>query len=151
MTSLQTSIKQIPARLGYYVNVASLNTSFLVNGGTDAAPFLSTSGLAGAGTAWSFKVNNNATFSTLSTAMFNPGGVVLRDHGKTLLSASRVFRKVQILLSTNSLVNGGTDGVAGQSYEANTTQPYLTGYIELPGTGGSNSGTGSFAPVARLG
>ncbi len=151
MTSLQTTVKQIPARLGYYVNVGSLNTTFYVNGGTDAAPFLSTSGLAGAGTAWNFRINNATTFSTLSTAMFNPGNIVLRDHGKTLLSSSRVFRKVQILLSTNSLVNGGTDGVAGQSYEANATQPYLTGYIELPGTGGYSTGIPNFSPVARLG
>ena len=151
MTSLQTSIKQIPARLGYYVNVGSLNTTFLVNGGTDATPFFSTSGYAGAGVAYSYKVNNATTFSTLSTVMATPGSVVLRDHGKTLLSSGRVFRKVQILVSSNSLTNGGSSGVAGQSYEANTSAPFLTGYIELPGTGGESSGTSAFAPVARLG
>jgi hypothetical protein len=79
--------------------------------------------------------------STIST--INAGGL-LRDMGKSVVSAGRVFRKVQLLTSTVS--TGGVNGPAGV-----TTNPYvdyLTGYIEL-GSGLTNGGMpGSFAPVA---
>jgi hypothetical protein len=147
MTSLQTTIKQIPLRLGYYVNVADMRTTFYQNNGTDAAPVITTNIYAQS----TVLVSYNGTGTRLSTVFATAGAAVLRDHGKTLLSASRVFRKVQLLVSSNSLVNGGTDGVGGVSYETNTAVPYLTGYIELPGTGGYSTGTNSFTPVARLG
>lgn len=143
MTSLQTTIKQIPPRLGYYVNVGDLRTTFYQNNGTDALPLISANIYA--------RSTMSTSGNVLSTLFATAGSLVLRDHGKTLLSASRVFRKVQLLISSNSLVNGGTDGVGGVSYETNTVVPYFTGYIELPGTGDSSSGTPSFSPVARLG
>ena len=143
MTSLQTSIKQIPARLGYYINVGDLRTTFYQNNGTDALPLISANIYA--------RSTMSTSGNVMSTLFATAGSVVLRDHGKTLLSASRVFRKVQLLVSSNSLVNGGTDGVGGVSYETNTVVPYFTGYIELPGTGGYSTGTPSFSPVARLG
>lgn len=140
MTSLQSGLKQIPANAGYYIPVANCVSYFVQNNGTDAAPSfgqaVSSMSTAGKGVS-----------SLITTA----GAGVFRDHGKTLLSAGRVFRKVQLLISSNSLVNGGTDGVGGSAYEVNTAAPYITGYIELPGTGGLSSGSGSFAPVARLG
>lgn len=147
MTSLQTGLKQIPANAGYYITVATAQTTVYSNTGTDAAPTF----------------NNGVFQSTVSVATVShlpatelAAGVVFRDHGKTLVSASRVFRKVQLMVSTNSLVNGGSDGVGGAGYEAaaaspTTLTPYITGYIELPGTGGYSTGTGSFTPVARLG
>jgi hypothetical protein len=142
MTSLQSGLKQIPSNAGYYITVALAQTTVYSNTGTDAAPTF----------------NNGAFQSTVSVATVShlpdtelAAGKVFRDHGKTLLSAGRVFRKVQLLISTNALVNGGTDGVGGQSYENNLTSPYITGYIELPGTGGLSSGTGQATPVARLG
>jgi hypothetical protein len=143
MTSLQTSIKQIPARLGYYINVGDLRTTFYQNNGTDALPLISANIYA--------RSTMSTSGNVMSTLFATAGSVVLRDHGKTLLSASRVFRKVQLLISSNALVNGGTDGVGGVSYETNNGVPYFTGYIELPGTGGMSSGTNSFSPVARLG
>jgi hypothetical protein len=76
---------------------------------------------------------------------------MLRDHGVTLLSAGRVFRKVQVMMGTSSVTVGGTDGVAGMFNATNTTPSYATGFIELPGTGGYSSGSGNFTPVARLG
>lgn len=137
MTSLQTSLKQVPLNAGYYIPVADCRTTFYVNSGTEAAPsFVSgLSSLSSAGKGVSTLIAGNGT------------GSVFRDMGKTLLSSTRVFRRVQLLSATSSLVNGGTDGVAG-----NSTAPgeYLTGYIELPGTGGYSSGY-AFTPVARLG
>jgi hypothetical protein len=147
MTSLQTKIKQIPANAGYYINVGNCLSVVYENTGTDAAPTisnaaflltLSTAGLTAAG------------ISSLVNTVSTPGQAVFRDMGKTLLSSTRVFRKVQLLRSTLSLVNGGTDGVAGSVPDANTPTGYLTAYIELPGTGDYNSGYG-FTPVARLG
>jgi hypothetical protein len=145
MTSLQTTIKQIPARLGYYVNVADMRTTFYQNNGTDALPLISANVYARSTTA----IQTGGT--PLSTLFATAGSVVLRDHGKTLLSSSRVFRKVQIMANTSSITNSGTDGVGGISYENSSATPYLTGYIELPGTGGYSTGSGSFTPVARLG
>ncbi len=133
MTSLQTRIKQIPANDGFYITVGDCRNSFLVNAGTDAAPSLST--------------NIYARSTVVSTFMASAGAGVFRDHGKTLLSAGRVFRKVQLMVSTvGANVTGGTDGVAGPDA---APVNYLTGYIELPGQG-TGSGSG-YAPVARLG
>lgn len=148
MTSLQTKIKQIPANAGYYINVGNCLTTVYENTGTDAAPTISNdawrSSLVAAG-------SNAVALSTLSTSLTTAGQSVFRDMGKTLVSSSRVFRKVQLLRATSSLVNGGTDGVAGNVPSAITPTGYLTAYIELPGTGGYSTGTPSFTPVARLG
>jgi hypothetical protein len=142
MTSLISATKQIPLNSGYYITVGSLAgatgaaAKFYVNAGTDDLPNIS--------------ANIYATSSVTSTFMNAAGAGIFRDMGKTLRSSGRVFRKVQLLTSTNSVTNLGTDGVGGVD-----TAPfnYLTGYIELPGTGaqGYSSGTGSFSPVARLG
>lgn len=123
--------KQIPSNNGYYVPVGDCRTKFYVQSGTDTAP--------------NFAASMVSTMSTsgayVSSLVSGAGaGGVFRDHGKTVLSSGRVFRKVQLLVSTV-----GTEGVGGS---------YLTGYIELPGTGGMSSGAGGlsvFTPVARLG
>jgi hypothetical protein len=144
MTSLQSRIKQIPGNAGYYICVANAQTTVYANTGTNAAPTFNNS---------IFQSTVSANTVTHLPATELGAGKVFRDHGLTLISASRVFRKVQLLVSTNSLVNGGTDGVAGVGYESATgpIEAYLTGFIELPGTGGYSSGTGSVTPVARLG
>ncbi len=134
MTSLQTRIKQIPANDGYYIGIgAAVRDTFYVNIGTDSAPNIST--------------NLWARSSNTSTILNTPG-CIFRDMGKTLISSSRVFRKVQLLVSSPL-----SEGVAGQPLSATNTSDYLTGYIELPGTGGMSSGASNFSytPVARLG
>jgi hypothetical protein len=134
MTSLTSATKQIPSNAGYYVTVGDCRTTFYVNAGTDDLPNIS--------------ANIFAVSSVTSTLIASAGAGVFRDHGKTLLSSGRVFRKVQLMTSTGSVARLGTDGVGGID-----TAPfnYLTGYIELPGTGGYSTGSGSFTPVARLG
>lgn len=148
MTSLQTKIKQVPANAGYYINVGNCLTTVYENIGTDAAPTIDNA-------AWRSSLSSFAAsavaLSSISTALTTPGQAVFRDMGKTLLSSTRVFRKVQLLRGTSSLVNGGTDGVAGNVPTAQCPNGYLTAYIELPGTGDYSSGTPSFTPVARLG
>jgi hypothetical protein len=137
MTSLQSGLKQIPLNGGYYINVASVFTTTALNTGTDAAPNFSVGAF-------------QSTVSTgqISTNVCTAGQAVFRDMGTTIVSSTRVFRKVQLLRNTSSLVLGGTDGVTGNS---STPGAYLTSFIELPGTGGYSSGTGTITPVARLG
>jgi hypothetical protein len=141
MTSLQKAIKQIPANLGYYINVGDCRATYYQQNGTDDAPSLGTN-------VYAQSTINFGPATNICTLMATAGSVVFRDMGKTLLSSSRVFRKVQLLTSTNSLVNGGTAGVGGVDVAPTN---YLTGYIELPGTGGDQSGVVAVTPVARLG
>jgi len=141
MSSVAARPKQIPANNGYYIAIADTRTTFYYNAGTDSAPLIST--------------NAAALASKVSTILATTGAI-FRDHGKTLLSSGRVFRKVQLMVSTNTVGNLGTDGVSGVA--STTTNPgYFTGYIELPGQGGNNTGQGAasaagpYTPVARLG
>ena len=131
--------KQLRVNGGYYINIGDMRTKYYYNVGTDSAPVIST--------------NFFALSSVTSTFMATAGSAIFRDHGKTLTSAGRVFRKVQLMVSTGVVYGGavaGTDGVGG--FDIAPTN-YLTGYIEVPGSGGGSSGlNGSgYTPVARLG
>ena len=145
MTSLTSYTKQIPANAGYYINIASLNNgvpTFYANFGTDALPLIST--------------NVYATSSITSTLVKTAGSAIFKDMGKTLTSSGRVFRKVQLMVSTGTLAALGSDGVGGAD---SAPTNYLTGFIELPGTHGAFGLGGGFVggvfqgptPVARLG
>ena len=99
----------------------------------------------------------NGVASPYATTSGNPylssingaGQGILKDLGRTVVSAGRTFRKVQLVV--NSSRSGGTNyalstnGVAGQ---INTTpiQDFLTGYIEF-----GFEGTGPSAPVVQYG
>ena len=134
MTSLPTRIKQIPANDGYYITVGDARAKFYVNVGTDELPNISSNiyGIISA---------------SVSSLLASAGSGVFRDMGKTLISSSRVFRKVQLMTSTGSALTTGTSGVGGiDSAPFN----YITGYIELPGLGVVGN-VGTFTPVARLG
>jgi hypothetical protein len=146
MSSVRSQTKQIPSN-GYFITVGDVRNTFYQQTGTDALPRFTQS------------------LSTLSTSgkavstLLSAAGGILRDHGKTLVSSGRVFRKVQVMTGTSSIQVGETDGVAGQGYGVDalgTPSGYLTGYIELPGTGGTTSGVlpgtaaGQVALVARL-
>jgi hypothetical protein len=63
---------------------------------------------------------------------------VIRDMGKTVVSAGRTFRKFQGVIQRSA----STSGVVGN--EASTTNPgYLTGYLEIAkdGNAGEEEGT----------
>jgi len=123
---------------------------FFVPLGDVASRVLSYSGAAGAGgsyaaggfatAAWAH--GGSATSKQVSSIASVGAGGILRDMGKSVVSAGRVFRKVQLLCSTVS--TGGVGGPAG----AATNVDYLTGYIELGSdlTLGGNGGIA--APVA---
>lgn len=135
MTSLISGVKQIPSNQGYFINVGDMRTTFYQNNGTDELPLISANVYA-----------CSTTTSQLSTMFATGGNAILKDMGKNLMSSGRTFRKVQLVMSTGSLVAGGTEGVGG--IDAAPTN-YLTGYIELPGQHGITAGF--FTPVARLG
>ena len=97
------------------------------------------------GVASPYATNGNPYLSSINGA----GAGLLKDMGRTVVSAGRTFRKVQLVVN-NSQSNRGnfalsTNGVAGQ---INTTpvQDFLTGYIEL-----GFDGTGPSAPVVPYG
>ena len=137
MASLLTNTKQVPLNSGFYITLANAGSTSYVNNGTMAAPLMAA-----------------ITTTNLGVASIAPAqavNAVLRDEGVTLRSANRVFRKVQLMMSTGSVLDGvnGTDGVGGAAGSTTVTGPYLTYYIELPGN--PSSGTTSATPVARLG
>jgi len=145
MTSLQTSWKQVDTRAGYYVPVADCRDTFYYNNSTDTK--------GGSDAVFVQMISTMSTSGAFVSSLISGAGKgVFRDHGKTLVSSGRVFRKVQLLVSTGNVLAKGTDGVAGGSAAGKdgVTPSYLTGYIELPGQS-TGSGTGSFTPVARLG
>lgn len=77
------------------------------------------------------------------------GAGILKDLGKQVLSAGRVFRKVQLVVrQTGALpsTNASTFGVGGTNTGAAANQDYLTGYIEL-----GYDGSGPATPVAQYG
>jgi hypothetical protein len=142
MTSLLTNLKQVPANAGFYITVADCRSTFYTSIGTDSAPLFST--------------NIYARSTVTSTLLATAGTAVLRDHGKTVVSSGRVFRKVQLMVSSGQVTTGGSDGVGGLDLGPGVTPGFITGYIELPGLGVGSGSAGlaaaaAFTPVARLG
>jgi hypothetical protein len=141
MSSLTSHIKQIPANAGYYITVADARSYFVANNGSDEAP------------SFGQMISTMSTSGAAVSSLIQTAGGIFKDMGKTLVSASRVFRKVQLVVSTGFVVSGGTSGVGGVD---NSPVNYLTGYIELPGQHGSGgfseiTAGASPTPVARLG
>ena len=164
MTSLLAGIKQNNTDLGYFMPVSSLQgIVYSINYGSGSGGSFAQGGFNGAGTAtvqqaaWClpsvapYATNGNPYLSSINGA----GAGLLKDMGKTVVSAGRTFRKVQLVVN-NSQRNGAnfalsTNGVAGVgTYQAGTTtsavQDFLTGYIEL-----GFEGTGPSAPVVPYG
>jgi len=123
MTSATSHIKQNLNDVGFYIPVADIRTKVLNLSGTS----LSTA-------VWA---NSGPTSSLISTA----GGALLKDMGKTFISSSRVFRKIQLVRSGAAFAS--SFGVAGVP---TVGEEYLSGYIEMGFEGG-----GSPAPVAHFG
>lgn len=120
---------------GYYLivstiapaNLLSVSTAASGSGGATVPAVLATySGWAADG-----------QFSTLLTA-----GNVLKDMGKTVVTAGRTYRKFQATAN----VNLSTNGVTGTAATALNTG-YLTGYLEVP-QGGAPATTTNL--IARM-
>ena len=172
MTSLLAGIKQNNTDLGYFMPVSSLQgVVYSINYGTGSGGSFAQGGFNVAGTAtvqqafWGilgaqqvnsvsgpYATNGNPYLSSINGA----GAGLLKDMGKTVVSAGRTFRKVQLVVN-NSQRQGAnfalsTNGVAGENtYQAagntgSSVQDFLTGFIEL-----GFEGTGPSAPVVPYG
>jgi len=85
-----------------------------------------------------------AQWNAFSTVLATAGQAILKDMGRTVVSSSRVFRKVQLVRPANFAPS--TFGVDGPY---TTGEAYYSGYIEL-GFGGEGT-SGLPAPVAHYG
>ena len=133
MTSLLTAPRQVSENVGYYIPLADLRTRILSY--TDSTASFSSATWARDPTVY------GASGGVYSTLVASSGAGLLRDMGRTVVSSTRVFRKVQLVVSSVSTF--GVAGAAGTSWPATD---FLTGYIEL-GFGGG----GAFTPVASFG
>ena len=142
-----SSYRQMASDGGYYVPLASL-VGFIhartdpttndtgINGGTfSTARWGATYATGGFGTA-----SGNPFLSSINGA----GAGILKDMGRTVVSANRTFRKIQLVanLRNSSLSTFGVSGAVGTS----PVEDYLTGYIEL-----GFEGNGVPAAVAHYG
>ena len=142
MTSLLSFQKQMSNDIGYYINLGDLrglilnhtdntNNNTGLNGGTFSTA------------TWSFSTMSNASNWAISSLAIAGRGI-LKDMGRTIVSSSRTFRKVQLVVPADKAAS--TFGVSGQT---TTGEAYFTGYIEL-GFGGEGS-SGLPTPVAHYG
>lgn len=141
MTSLLTSTRQLSRDTGYFIPVGNLKGLIY-----EYNPVLGVSSAA----AWAD--TNHSTLMFISSA----GAGILKDMGRTIVSSSRVFRKVQLVFSTantvalaaqgiTTTVGGGAAGQTSTGGSPGVGEDYLTGYIELGFNGGRP------APVAVYG
>jgi len=145
MTSIPTRTKQ---SFGYFIPLGDCTSSILQYNGAAGA---GGSYLPGAFTAatWASTGTNPSKGWALSTINAINRGGLLKDMGRTVVSANRTFRKIQLVGSAPS-----TSGVVGGA--ANENGMFLTGYIELPtGQNGAvyNSAAqpnATLAPVAYM-
>jgi hypothetical protein len=141
MTSLQSHIKQIPAEAAYFRPVPSLSlvavTSTIMAFTPGAGAPLRTVNASGVGANGSFAV---ASWTPAFNTQLSTGACLLKDMGRTIVSAGRTFRRVQMVVSDAAFSTTG--GVGGGA--AGVDADYLCGYIEL----GLN-GNGVPAPFVR--
>ena len=153
-----SGVKQNSRDMGYFMPVSSLQgIVYAITYGAGAGGTYVASSMPSA-VAWClpsvapYATTGNPYLSSISGA----GQGILKDLGKTVVSAGRTFRKVQLVVnnSQRAAINYAlsTNGVAGQNtYQAagNTgtaVQDFLTGFIEF-----GFDGTGPSAPVVQYG
>jgi hypothetical protein len=132
MTSIGVRTRQVSSDSGYYIPLADIrNTLF-------SAPSTA-NGALGVCPPWASTPNADRVLCLISSA----GAGLLKDMGKTIVSSTRVFRKVQLVVpsSLNGQVNLqvlSTGGVGGGSGTSLPSMDYYTAYIELGSEGSGN-------------
>jgi len=152
MTSLLTNQKVNVADIGYYINVGDLRGRILSRTSEPSGANTGTNGGSFSTASWSWSSIATATgtldhpgsWSSFSTSLATAGRAILRDMGRTIISSSRTFRKIQYVVPAGAAPS--TSGVSGNLL---TGENYLTGYIEL-GFGG-DGGPYLPTPVAHYG
>jgi hypothetical protein len=155
MTSVSTRIRQQDLDSGYYMPLSSLaGVVFSFTPGTGAGGSFAQGSFAVAG--WAQVPNLLAAAGTAPNAAYGRGAYVssingvgaglLKDMGRTVVSAQRTFRKIQLV--AKNLSTGGVEGADPYqtSGVATNIADFLTGYIEL-----GFEGAGAPAPVAKYG
>ena len=125
MTSIGVRTRQVSSDSGYYIPLADLRNSLIglpstVNGPMGGCP------------AWALSTTVGPV-SLISSA----GAGLLKDMGKTIVSSTRVFRKVQLVVP-GAAGGSSTFGVAGASPATLPAGDFYTAYIELGSEGGGN-------------
>ena len=145
MTSLQTSMKQIPTEAAYFrpspsmIPLASALPSTILSFTAGAGAPLRTVNAQGAAANGSFATSTWATAAPYF-GILSSGQCLLKDMGRTVISAGRTFRRVQMIVPDAAYsVTGGVGGVA-----TGVDADYLCGYIEL-----GHNGNGFPAPFIR--
>ena len=143
MTSIAASPKQMDfGEQGYFMPLSSLQGVIYA--------YTPGSGAGGSFTQGSFSVASwatlfyNAKGNPYLSSINGASAGLLKDMGKTVVSASRTFRKIQLVRPQVGTVSTG--GVEGGAPGTNPVQDYLTGFIEM-----GFSGAGIPAPVAKYG
>jgi hypothetical protein len=130
---------------GFFVSYASLTS-----GTPKILSYTGGSGAGGSTVPGSFSTatwaNGAVVGSGTVSTILGGAGAMLRDGGKTVVSSSRVFRKVNLF--NPALGTGGVGGAAGTAYPQSD---YLSGYIELPAASlDNNAVTETYAPVVYM-
>ena len=144
------SFRQVSMDNEYFINVGDLRNKIFAIGlgggiGLTAGiqPVIAT-WAAGAAT------GGVGVLSTLSTNLATAGATLLKDAGRTYVSAGRAFRKVQLVVPQGTVDHKAlsTFGVGGVAGSALPQQDFYTGYIEI---GFEGSAAILPAPVAKWG
>lgn len=149
MSSVQSRLRQnAPSHYMPLSSLEGLILAYNASATTGTVPFTNAT--------WA---SSGAAFATAGSpymsSVRSAGAGILKDLGRQVLSAGRVFRKVQLVVrnaGASSVAPGApnagasTFGVAGGISATAANQDYLTGYIEL-----GYDGTGPATPVAQYG
>jgi hypothetical protein len=149
-------IKQNSRDLGYFMPVSSLqNIVYSITYGAGSGGTWVANSMPSV-VSWATPVLPSGARNPYLSSINGAGAGILKDLGKTVVSAGRTFRKVQLVVNSSNRFGANyalsTNGVAGQNtYQAagntgTSVQDFLTGFIEL-----GFEGTGPSAPVVPYG
>jgi hypothetical protein len=135
MSSVKRSSRTVSLDNGFYIPVGNMTGLIYALNTTTGAQTFSTASWANTGSRY---------LSSLST--LTGGSGILRDVGRTYVSAGRTFRKVQLVVpqSTGTVSTFGVNGQTG----TNPLQDFLEGYIEV---GFDGQAAGGPTPVVKFG
>jgi hypothetical protein len=139
-------MKQIPAEAAYFrpvptlaANAGAFSSNVLAFTAGSGAP-LRTSNAQNVGANGSFGVAAWTAATGIAYPLLSSGQCLLKDMGRTIVSAGRTFRRVQMVVPETAFSATGGVGGAASGIDAD----YMCGYIEL-----GLDGNGSPSPFVR--
>lgn len=141
------SFRQVSMDNEYYINIGDLSSKiFAIGLGGGIGP---TAGIQPVIATWATQAGGSP--AALKANLVATGGTLLKDGGRTYVSAGRAFRKVQLVVPQgNGTLHtaASTFGVGGMAGSTLPQQDFYTGYIEI---GFEGSAAVLPAPVAKWG